>query len=133
MQGTYDTNSVGAMAPPRPWVDAPCCGRGGAIAPTEGLAYFKRCKEHMTRPTETQQEPTNQAGLRPVTTLALWSLRRSRSLLLFICLGMLVAITLVDALPLYTQVTTTAGLRSALTGAPTNADVIVHSISDLVS
>ena len=54
------------------------------------------------------------AGTMGALTLALWQLRQTWRLLLIVGVGIIAAAMLVCVVPLYTQVTTTAGLRSVL-------------------
>ncbi len=54
----------------------------------------------------------------PTLTLALWRLGRTWRLLLNAGLGMVAAVMLVCAVPLFSQVTTSAGLRAALRNDP---------------
>lgn len=72
--------------------------------------------------------------LPPTTTLALWRVRRTWGMLLFTGLGMLAAVMLVCAVPLYSRVATTAGLRGVLTSNRDAATVTVHiNTNDLLS
>ena len=66
-------------------------------------------------------------------TLALWQLRQTWRLLLIIGVGIIAAVMLVCSVPLYTQVTTTAGLRSVLNASTGTSDVTVRSIAEAVS
>lgn len=68
-----------------------------------------------------------------IVTLALWRLRRTWGLLLITGVGMIAAVMLVCAVPLYAEVATTAGLRDILTAAPQNTDISVSSISQSIS
>lgn len=61
----------------------------------------------------------------PALTLAGWRLRHTWRLLLVTGLGMLVAVLLVAAVPLFALVATSAGLRAALVSAPNGTDVSV--------
>ncbi|GHO44860.1 hypothetical protein [Ktedonospora formicarum] len=61
--------------------------------------------------------PPRQAGhalTPPAVTLALWSLRRTWFLLVIIALGLISAMVVACTIPLYSMVTTTAGLRGIL-------------------
>src|SRR2546423_5362309 len=58
-----------------------------------------------------------------ITTLALWQLRRTWFLLLFITFGMIAAVSIACAIPLLSNVMTTAGLRSTLRATPYSADI----------
>ena len=57
-----------------------------------------------------------------VMTLTFWQLRRTWFLLLFMTLGMIAAIVIACAIPLLSDVMTTAGLRSTLRAAPDSTD-----------
>jgi ABC-type lipoprotein release transport system permease subunit len=61
----------------------------------------------------------------PTVTLALWRLGRTWRLLLNAGLGMVAAVMLVCAVPLFSQVATSAGLRDALRGDPFGSGVSV--------
>lgn len=69
----------------------------------------------------------------PTVTLALWRLRRTWRLLIITGAGMVAAVMLVCAVPLYSQVSMTAGLRGILNAAPQNADIIVYSVGEQIS
>ncbi|HCI80087.1 MAG TPA: hypothetical protein DHW02_10405, partial [Ktedonobacter sp.] len=68
----------------------------------------------------------NTIPLPPTTTLALWRLRRTWGMLVFTGLGMLAAIMLVCAVPLYSRVATTAGLRGVLNSNLNASTVTIH-------
>src|SRR5579859_417352 len=65
--------------------------------------------------------------LSSVTTLALWRLRRTWFLLCITTLGMIAAVIVICAIPLFSDVMTTAGLRSTLLSTPTSAEVAINS------
>ncbi len=74
----------------------------------------------------------------PTLFLARWQLRQTWRLLLVIGLGMVAAVILVCAVPLYSYIAMTAELRGFLTAAPitagtSNADIVVQSSSSQVS
>lgn len=70
-----------------------------------------------------RQERRNRL-LRPaITTIAFWQLRRTWFLLLCILFGMIVAVVIASAIPLLSDVMSTAGLRNTLTATPDSADV----------
>ena len=58
----------------------------------------------------------------PVMTLTFWQLRRTWFLLLFITFGMIAAVVIACAIPLLSDVMTTAGLRSTLRATPDSTD-----------
>ena len=67
-------------------------------------------------------------------TLAGWRWRQQWLLLLMTTLGVLMATTLICALPLFSSVMTTAGLRATLRASPDNAQIETHlSLSALSS
>src|SRR5262249_26971353 len=61
----------------------------------------------------------------PTVALALWRLRQTWRLLLVSGVGVLAAVVLVCAVPLFSQVALSAGLRDALSGFPFGTDVLV--------
>ena len=65
--------------------------------------------------------------------LALWQLRKTWRLLLLTGLGMLSAVVLVCAVPLYTHVATTLGLRQVLSSPQSNSTLIISSRSQQIS
>ncbi len=58
-----------------------------------------------------------------VLTLASWRLRRTWFLLLVTTLGMITAVIITCAVPLFITVTTTAGLRNTLDAQPTSSEI----------
>nr|MBA3824079.1 ABC transporter permease [Ktedonobacterales bacterium] len=72
---------------------------------------------------------TRRSIIPPALTLAGWRLGQTWRLLLTAGLGMLAAVVLVSAVPLFSQVAVSAGLRGALASDPegTNVDVSVHT------
>lgn len=68
-----------------------------------------------------------------ILTLAFWRLRQTWHLLLVMGLGMVVAFTLVCAVPLYSYVVMSAGLRSALATSDQGGDIVVESFSQQIS
>ncbi len=58
-----------------------------------------------------------------VVTLASWRLRRTWFLLCVTTLGMITAVVITCAVPLFITVTTTAGLRNALAAQPANSEI----------
>ena len=99
--------------------------------------YYRK-EENMARATETvpartEKRDTNGLSFAPPVTLALWQLRQAWRLLLIVGTGMLAAVVLVCAIPLYTQLSMTAGLRGVLTSSSQNADIVVRSSSKRIS
>ncbi len=72
----------------------------------------------MLHATDTPPRRASRALVPPTVTLALWRLRATWRLLLLTGVGILAAVMLVCAVPLYTQVALTAGLRGVLTTTP---------------
>lgn len=66
----------------------------------------------------------------PFVMLAWWQVRPTWRLLLVMCAGIIVAVAFVCTVPLYSDVTMTAGLRSALTSPTESADIVVSSQSE---
>lgn len=74
----------------------------------------------------------------PTMALARWQFRQTWRLLLVTGLGMVAAVILVCAVPLYSNIAMTAELRGFLTAAPltagnSNSDIVVHSVANQVS
>jgi putative ABC transport system permease protein len=87
----------------------------------------------MARSNKSLQRRGGKALLPPTLMLAFWRLRKTWGLLLVTGAGMIAAVMLVCSVPLYSQVSMTAGLRSILNAAPQNADLLVYSIGEQVS
>ncbi len=68
-----------------------------------------------------------------VMTLAAWRVRETWRLLLIVALGCIAAVTLVSSVPLYSDVSMSAGLRSVLSTSYQSSDVVVQGQSDVVS
>jgi len=66
-------------------------------------------------------------------TLGLQRVRQAWGLLLMTGAGMLAAVMLVCAVPLYSEVAMTAGLRGTLNTYSQNGDIVVRSLANLVS
>src|SRR5579884_3527692 len=84
----------------------------------------------MARALKTPRGSQARAVVPPTVTLALWRLRRTWGLLLITGLGMVAAVMLVCSVPLYSDVSMTAGLRAILGAAPQNADVVVYGVAE---
>ncbi len=76
--------------------------------------------------TKTLSQSHKHAIMPSIITLAFWRWRQSSSLLLVTGLGIVAAIMIVCAIPLFSAVTATAELRSLFTTTPTNADLMLH-------
>src|SRR6266567_2653157 len=83
----------------------------------------------MARSTNTPLHNGARTVVPPTVTLALWRLRRTWGLLFVTGLGMVAAVLLVCAVPLYSDISMTAGLRGILTSSAQNAEIAVHSSS----
>lgn len=70
---------------------------------------------------------TDRPRLPPIALLAFWQVRQTWFLLLVTGVSITIAVMLAYVVPLYSDVATTAGLRSVLTTPPTNADVMIHA------
>jgi putative ABC transport system permease protein len=87
---------------------------------------------------EADNPPPGRARRRPRTslsalaTLAGWQLRQTGRLLALIGLGLLTAVVLVCAIPLYLQVSLSAGVRHALEADPQNLALSVHAQSQIL-
>ena len=73
------------------------------------------------------------APVSAMTILALWQLRQTWRLLIAVGAGLLVAVMLVCAIPLYAQVAESAGLRHTLESDPQNMYITVHAVNALFS
>jgi len=69
----------------------------------------------------------------PVVTLAAWRVRQTWRLLLVTGAGIIAAVMLVCAVPLYSDVSMSAGLRSALSTSFQTSDIIVQGSSAQIS
>jgi putative ABC transport system permease protein len=69
----------------------------------------------------------------PTVMLALILLRKTWGLLLITGAGFVAAVMLACVVPLYSDVSMTAGLRGALTSSPQNADIVVQSFSEQIN
>lgn len=81
------------------------------------------------------QKPPRQGSLSRIATavtLAWWQLRLTWRLLLVVGAGVMAAAILVCAVPLYSQVALSAGLRDSL-ATPGNSAISVHSVAYLIS
>lgn len=80
----------------------------------------------MSRSPITQQRPWRRFFALVIPTLAYWQVRRAWFLLLFITLGLVAAVVVTTSIPLYADVTMTAGLRSLLRGTPDDAEIKLY-------
>src|SRR5579885_3019115 len=63
----------------------------------------------------------------PTVTLALWRVRQTWRLLLATGSGILAAVVLVCTIPLFSQVSLTAGLRGVLNATPNDSVLTLHA------
>ncbi|HZU66325.1 MAG TPA: FtsX-like permease family protein [Ktedonobacteraceae bacterium] len=87
----------------------------------------------MARPTNRLLRRGGLTAPLPILTLALWQLRQTWRLLLVTGAGIIVAVVLVCAVPLYAQVAMSAGLRNTLGSSSTGPYVIVHGTAGTLS
>jgi ABC-type antimicrobial peptide transport system permease subunit len=80
----------------------------------------------MSRSPKTQQRPWRRFFALVIPTLAYWQVRRAWFLLLFISLGLIAAVVVTTSIPLYADVTMTAGLRGLLRGTPDDAEIKLY-------
>src|SRR5258708_12456780 len=69
----------------------------------------------------------------PVVTLAAWRVRQTWRVVLVTGAGIIAAVMLVCAVPLYSDVSMSAGLRSALSTSFQTSDIIVQGSSAQIS
>lgn len=93
-----------------------------------------------TRPAEAHKTPQGPRVRRrtgstvsSVVILARWQLRQTWRLLIVVGAGLLAAVILVCAIPLYAQVSESAGLRHSLEADPHNLYITVHATNPLFS
>src|SRR5690242_6189326 len=80
----------------------------------------------MARTVATAQRRRGRVPLLPTLTLAFWRLRQTWRLLLVSGLGIVAAVVLVCAVPLFSQVAMSAGLRAALDRDPQSSQLYVQ-------
>jgi len=68
-----------------------------------------------------------------VMTLASWRVRSTWFLLLIITLGMVTAVVIAWTIPLFSDVMTTAGLRSTLRTTPESAEITLNTATQSMS
>lgn len=80
--------------------------------------------------------PSTQSGKTlylPTMKLAILLARKTWGLLLITGLGFVAAVMLACAIPLYSDLSMTAGLRGALTASSTNTDIVVQSSAEQIN
>jgi putative ABC transport system permease protein len=70
-------------------------------------------------------KPLDRSAIPSTITLAFWRIRETWRLLLIAALGVLVAVTLICAVPLFSTVSLTAGLRSVLNLSPQDSELFL--------
>lgn len=84
----------------------------------------------MARSTPPAKRRGSKPRIPPTMMLAFWRLRQTWRLLLITGIGIIAAVMFVSSVPLYTDVTMSAGLRDTLTSSVQSADVVVQSTSE---
>ncbi len=83
--------------------------------------------------TPSRPRPERRFPASAIATLALWQVRRTWLVLLFITFGMIAAVVIACAIPLLSNVMTTAGLRSTLRATADSSDIEVNTGVDGIS
>src|SRR5579863_3777601 len=83
----------------------------------------------MARSTTPSKRRGSKPRIPPTMMLAFWRLRQTWRLLLITGIGIIAAVMFVCSVPLYTDVTMSAGLRDTLTSSVQSADIVVQSTS----
>lgn len=71
-------------------------------------------------------------SFRSTVKLARWQIRKTWRLLLVTGIGILIAVIFVCAVPLYSQIAISAGIRNALSADPQGSSVTIHALSQHV-
>jgi ABC-type lipoprotein release transport system permease subunit len=87
----------------------------------------------MANSTPTAPHPRGQEGFVPTITLAVQRIHQTWWMLLITGLGMVCAVMLVSAVPMYSKVAMTAGLRSVFSTFAQNGEIVVRSQPRLIS
>lgn len=91
-------------------------------------------KPRQPRPVSaSNKRKTRGAALPGVVTLARWRVRQTWRLLLITGLGMIAAVMLVCAVPLYSDVSQSIGLRGVISTSYQSSDILVGSVSAAIS
>ncbi len=83
--------------------------------------------------TKVSARPDTSAPLLTILTLATWRLRQSWLLLVVTGLGMVAAVMLVCTIPIFSQISTTVGLRGVLTASPESPYIFLDSNSSVIT
>jgi putative ABC transport system permease protein len=78
-----------------------------------------------THPKPTLPQRRARPSITPTITLAFWRVRETWQLLTMAALGVLIAVILICAVPLFSSVSLTAGLRSVLNATPRDSEVFL--------
>ena len=81
----------------------------------------------------TKEPAQHAAPLLTIITLATWRLRQSWLLLSVTGLGMIAAVMLVCTIPIFSQVSTTVGLRGVLNASPESPYIVLDSNSSAIT
>jgi putative ABC transport system permease protein len=81
----------------------------------------------MTRPKRTLPRRGRWSPIPPTVTLAFWRVRETWRLLLVAALGVVVAVVLLCVVPLFSNVSLTAGLRAILNASPQDHEVFLSA------
>jgi len=84
----------------------------------------------MARSTPTPKQRGSKPRIPPTMMLAFWRLRQTWRLLFVTGIGIIAAVMFVCSVPLYSDVTMSAGLRDALTSSAQSSDVVVQSTAE---
>lgn len=87
----------------------------------------------MTLSTKVSAHHDTSAPLLTIITLATWRLRQSWLLLLVTGLGMVAAVMLVCTIPIFSQVSTTVGLRGVLNASPESPYIFLNTGSSVIT
>ncbi len=83
--------------------------------------------------TATPPRPQHKTVVPSTVTLALWRIRRTWRLLLLAGIGILAAVVLVCGVPLYSEVSMTAGLRGILNATPQASELTLQGTGQIVT
>ncbi|MFL5666555.1 MAG: hypothetical protein ACJ8BW_35190, partial [Ktedonobacteraceae bacterium] len=83
--------------------------------------------------TQSTRRHYSKASLPSTLKLVRWQLRQSWGLFLITGVGIVAAVMLVCAVPLYAKIAMSAGLRGVLTTSPQNAEIVVRGNSRRIS
>ncbi|MFL5625350.1 MAG: FtsX-like permease family protein [Ktedonobacteraceae bacterium] len=87
----------------------------------------------MARSITTLPRRNSSSSFLSAVKLARWQMRQTWRLLLITGTGILIAVVLLCAVPLYAQIVISAGVRGAMQATPEGTFITVHSISEQIS